>query len=77
MKRTSVCKAFWTIVLFSLALAAFGCSGKWYQQPGETAAEGHRRHLRNLRINYREMVQDIDRAMLTDQPSRLADKRMH
>ena len=87
MKRTSVsvrlrpgaspgrvCKVILGIVLFSLVLLAFGCSS--CEQLGETAAEGHRRHLRNLRINHQEMMWDIDRAFLADQPSRLSDKRI-
>ena len=61
------------IALFSLVLLVFGCS---FEQPGETAAEGHRRHLRNLRIDQQGMVRDIDRALLTDEPSRLTDKRI-
>ena len=78
MKRTavSVCRVVLGIVLFSLVLLAYGCSPSFYEQPGETAAEGHRRHLRNLRVNNRQMMQDIDRALLADQPSRLTDKRI-
>jgi len=77
MKRNAVSvRVVLGIVLFSLVLLAYGCSPSWYEQPGETAAEGHRRHLRNLRINHQEMMWDIDQALLTDQPSRLTDKRM-
>jgi hypothetical protein len=46
------------------------------EQPGETAAEGQRRHLRNLAINQQNLVSDIDRALLIDQPSKLSDKRI-
>jgi hypothetical protein len=46
------------------------------EQPGETAAKGHRRHLRNLSVNQQNMISDIDRALLADRPSRLADKRI-
>lgn len=45
-------------------------------QLGETEAEGRRRHLRNLRINRQEMIQDIDRVLLFDKPSKLTDKRI-
>jgi len=78
MKRNfvSVGRVVLGIALFSLVLLVFGCSSSWYEQPGETAAEGHRRHLRNLRVNHREMMWDIDRALLADQPSKLTDKRM-
>ena len=61
------------IVLCSLVLLTYGCRS---EQPGETTAEGRRRHLRNLRINRQEMMQDIDKAMLMDEPSKLAEKRM-
>jgi len=40
-------------------------------QMGETAAEGHRRHVRNHRLNRQAMMEDIDAFFLLDQPSRL------
>jgi hypothetical protein len=46
------------------------------EQPGETAAKGHRRHLRNLSINQQNMMSDIDRALLMDKPSTLTEKRI-
>jgi len=52
----------------------YGCSS--YEQPGETAAEGSRRHERVLRINQQEMMKDIDRSLLLDQPSKLTDLRI-
>ncbi len=51
----------------------FGCS---ISQPGETAAEGHRRHQRVVRINQQEMMADIDTVLMLDEPSRLTDKRI-
>lgn len=51
-----------------------GCGS--YEQPGETAAEGSRRHERVLRINRQEMMTDIDRSLLLDQPSKLTDLRI-
>jgi len=59
------------VVLCALVFLPCGCA-----QPGETAAEGHRRHLRKLRVDTQEMMQDVDRAMLTDKPSKLTDKRI-
>lgn len=60
------------MVLFICALFIVqpGCS-----QPGETTAEGHRRHLRNLRVNQQELVQDVDKALLMDEPSKLTNNR--
>ena len=63
------------IILFVLVFLPYGCSG-YFSQPGETEAEGHRRHLRNLRINQQEMIQDIDRGMLFDEPVRTTDRRI-
>jgi len=61
-------------VLCALVFLPGGC-GSW-AQPGETEAEGHRRHLRNLSINQQEMMADIDKVLLLDEPSRLTDKRI-
>ncbi len=58
-------------ILCALLLLSSGC-----RQPGETMAEGHRRHLRNLSIDQQELMQDIDKVLLTDQPSKLTDKRI-
>ena len=44
--------------------------------PPETTAEGHRRHKRTARINQQELVEDIDKALLLDKPSKLTDKRI-
>jgi len=57
-------------VLVVLVFACWGCS-----RPGETEAQGHRRHLRNLRINQQELMEDVDKTLLFDQPSKLTDKR--
>jgi len=43
-------------------------------QMGETVAEGHRRHIRNHRLNRQAMNEDLDALFLTDQPSRLAER---
>ncbi|MHC4557666.1 MAG: hypothetical protein ACYTFW_12005 [Planctomycetota bacterium] len=76
MKGVSVfvCKVVLTFILWVLIFLPCGC--KSYEQPGETAAEGRRRHLRNERINQKEMMADIDTALLLDRPSKLTDKRI-
>ena len=66
MKRTFVLAA-----LVFLMLWFCGCS---FQQPGETIAEGHRRHIRNYRVNQLEIMDDIDTALLADRPSRLSER---
>ncbi|MBA7477559.1 hypothetical protein ES707_12970 [subsurface metagenome] len=62
------------VVLFVFVFVPCGCRS--YAQPGETAAEGRRRHQRNLRINRQEMMTDLDKLMLLDKPSKLTDKRI-
>jgi len=61
------------VVLWVLVFLPCGCSST---QPGETAAEGRRRHDRVARINQQEMMQDIDKTLMLDRPSRLTDKRI-
>jgi len=75
MKNTSffVCKVILAIFLCALVFLPSGCS---FQQPGETVAEGDRRHKRIVRINQQGMMADIDRVLLLDKPSRLTDKRI-
>ena len=74
MKSVSVCKVILVIVLCALFLVPLGCRS--YNQLGETAAEGHRRHKRALRINHQEMMAELDAAFLLDKPSRLTDRRI-
>jgi len=55
------------------ALLLTGCSTR---QPGETAAEVHRRHERAMRLNTQMMMSDIDRFLLLEQPSMLTNRRI-
>ena len=70
----SVCKVILVVALLVLVFMPFGCSS--FSQPGETAAEGHRRHHRVARINQQEMIADIDKVLLLDKPSKLTDRRI-
>jgi hypothetical protein len=76
MKSVSISlfKVILAVILLVLIFMPFGCSS--FSQPGETAAEGHRRHIRTARINQQEMMADIDAVLLLDRPSRLTDKRI-
>jgi hypothetical protein len=76
MKSVSVlgCKMVLAVFLWMLVFLLCGCSS--YEQPGETAAEGRRRHDRVARINQQELMADIDKVLLLDRPSRLTDKRI-
>ncbi len=69
----SVCKIILVAALLALVFMPFGCSSS---QPGETVAEGRRRHDRVARINHQEMMADIDTFLLLDKPSKLTEKRI-
>jgi hypothetical protein len=58
-------------VLVILIIVCWGCS-----QLGETEAQGEQRHLRNLRINQQELMEDVDKTLMFDEPSKLTDKRV-
>jgi hypothetical protein len=62
------------VVLSVLVFIPFGCTS--LSQPGETVAEGSRRHQRIVRINQQEMMSDIDAVLMLDRPSRLSDLRI-
>ena len=73
MKSVFYCKVILTFILLVLLFMPFGCSSS---QPGETAAEGNRRHQRVFRINQQLLMADIDTVLLLDKPSKLTDKRI-
>lgn len=62
-------------MLLGLILCFAGCSSTIIGQ-GETAAEGHRRHLRQVDIQRQQLADDIDAVLLTDQPTKLSDVRV-
>ena len=74
MKSISAWKVIQIVMLCALFLVPLGCRS--YDQLGETAAEGNRRHKRVLRLNKNELMDDIDTFMLLDKPSKLTDKRI-
>ena len=61
------------LIFCALVFLPMGCAS---EQMGETAAQGERRHERNLRLNHQGMMADIDKFFLLDKPSRLTDKRL-
>jgi hypothetical protein len=69
IKRASALQL--AVLLCSLVFLLTGC-----QQPGETTAHGNRRHLRNLNINQENLMSELDRALLFDQPSKLTPMRI-
>lgn len=54
-------------------LLSAGCATR---QPGLTAAEVHRRHVRTMRLNSEMMMADIDKFLMLDKPSALTDRRI-
>ncbi len=73
MKSVFLYKLVLAAILAALALLPIACNKA---QLGETEAEAGRRHQRVFRINQSEMMADIDRTLLLDEPSRLTDKRI-
>jgi len=53
-----------------------GSEPEAHAQPGESEAEGRRRHARNVRINQQEMMADIDRVFQLNKPSKLTNRRI-
>jgi hypothetical protein len=74
LRSKLLCRVVLAVVLFVFVFLPCGCSS--YEQMGETAAEGRRRHQRTLRINQQQMMADLDTLMLLDKPSKLTDKRI-
>jgi hypothetical protein len=72
--RNKVAVSLLAVVLLSLAALLTGCG--LFDQPGKTADEVNREHVRMLQINQQQMMRDIDRTLGTDQPSKLTDKRL-
>lgn len=63
------------VLLFSLSLFVTGC-GQFWAQPGKTAQEGTEDQVRTLKVNNREMMQDLNHALLIDKPSKLNQMTM-
>ena len=61
------------LVLFFGAVLLGGCS---WAHPGEPADEVHRRHVRAVRINNEQLLADIDKVLLIDEPSKLSEYRL-
>jgi hypothetical protein len=62
------------VALFMLATMSTGCGLLDHQ--GRTADEVNRDHLRVLRVNQQQLMEDADRALLFDKPSRLSERQL-
>ena len=72
MKKSFVRRVLLVVALLGIILS-LGCA---MNQPGETMAEGNRRHRRVLSINSQGFWSDVDTLFLTDKPSTLTDMRL-
>jgi len=59
------------VLLVSFALALSGCG---INQMGETAAEGHRRHVRFMRLQRQQLMEDVDTLFMLDKPTRMCER---
>lgn len=74
MKSVSIYKVILIVILcIAVFLPSLGCS---FSQMGQTTAEGHRRHIRTWRIDQKELMADIDRFLMLDEPSKLTEMRI-
>jgi hypothetical protein len=73
MKNASVVTIL-VIILCALVFCLAGCG--FFAQPGETEAEGARRHQRNLTINNQGLMRDLDTAFLWDEPSKTTELKI-
>ena len=62
------------VCILTLTVIVSGC-GPW-ASPGESAADASRRRQRTLQVNYSEMMADIDKFLMLDEPSRLTDRHL-
>ena len=69
----SMRKVVLVVLLALFCLMPLGCATS---QLGETAAEGSRRHDRNLRLQRHQLTTDIDDILLLSEPSRLSEMRI-
>ena len=74
MKKTCV-STILCVILFAMVFFVIGC-GPW-DQPGETIAEGRRRHTRVKRLDRQTMMEDLDNAFLYNKPSKLTKQRIN
>jgi hypothetical protein len=72
--RNKVAVILLVVMLLSLVVLSTGCG--FFNQPGKTAAEVNRDHVRTLRVNQQELISDVDKTLLLDKPSKLTERRL-
>jgi hypothetical protein len=72
--RNRITVSLLVVVLLTLAVMSTGCG--LFGQPGKTAAEVNRDHIRTLKVNENEMMADVDKALLIDKPSKLTERHL-
>jgi hypothetical protein len=72
--RNKITVSLLVVVLSTLVVLSMGCG--LFDQPGKTAAEVNREHIRTMQINQQQLMRDIDRTAHIDQPSTLSEMRI-
>ncbi|MBN1795393.1 MAG: hypothetical protein JW804_01855 [Sedimentisphaerales bacterium] len=70
MKRTLISVTLF-LLLVSFAISMSGCAK---EQMGETVAEGHRRHVRLMRLQRQQMWEDIDAFLMLERATRTCER---
>ncbi len=73
MRSTSLINR--VVLSILLCVMVLGLCGCW-EQMGETAAEGSRRHQRKFRLESQGLAEDIDTLWLMDAPTKLSERRI-
>jgi hypothetical protein len=72
--RNKIVVSLLIVALLAMVVMSSGCG--LFGHPGKTAAEVNREHVRMLKVNESQMMADVDKALLLDEPSKLTDKHL-
>ena len=74
--RNECCQRVLAAVLFLVVMTLINSGCAYYHGQGETAQERARRQYRTSRVNANQLVEDIDKVLMLDEPSHLTEKRV-
>jgi hypothetical protein len=72
--RNRIAVSLLVVVLLALTVMSTGCG--LFAQPGKTAEEVNREHIRTLQLDQQQLMRDVDRTLDLDQPSTLTEMRV-
>jgi hypothetical protein len=72
--RNRIAVSLLVVVLLTLVVLSTGCG--FFAQPGKTAAEVNREHVRMLKLDQQQLMRDVDRTFDLDQPRKLSEMRI-